>query len=412
MARVFQEGFEFNSVTANPANWTSIAGSPTLSTTTVRSGTYAGQITSLVSATAKGWVKKWLGTTAAGPFWGRAYLNVATRPSASNHIMSFNSASGTPGNSEKCKITLEADGTLILRHADGTAIGSASAVLALNTWYQVELKMDATGAGATDILEARLDGTIFATSSVQTLTNAFAFSVGGNLDLEAQTTGDWFFDDIAVNDNTGSFQTAYPGSGKIIQLRPNATGDVNAWLNTAGGAGDANNYTLVDEVTPDNATTRVQSGLLNSEDLYNCDASGIGASDTVNVVAIGGRFRNDVADTLTAFKFEVEKTSGGTKTQSAAIIPNTISWNTNATAEPRNFPIVTYQDPDSASWTQSTLDTMQIGVTDSAININKIQLTTVWASVDYTPAVAGTSSLLSLSGIISGHGFIPTFRDF
>lgn len=406
MARLFQDGFEFNSVTNNPANWETISGSPTISTTTVRSGTYAARISSLVSGTPKGFIKKWSGTTANGPFFGRTYIYVHARPSASNHIISFNSASGTAGTSERGKITLESNGTLVLREASGTAVGSPSSALSLDTWYCVELKMDRTPANGSQILEARLapdDGstpTIFATSSALTIPGAaFALSVGGNLDLEAQTTGDWFFDDIAVNDNTGSFQTSYPGQGKIIQLRPSATGDTNTLSTQTGGtAGGANNFTRVDEVTPDDATTFNGSNILNEEDMYNLDNSGIGSGDMVNVVSVGARFRNNTASATTRMNLQLEKTSGGTRTTSANIIPNTTSWNTNDAASPRVYPITTYQDPDGSAWTQTTLDSMQIGMKIGVGSANRIDLTSIWASVDYT-ASTGSTTQQTVTGV-------------
>lgn len=406
MARVYQDGFEFNSVTSNISTWETISGSPTISTTTVRSGTYSGRISSLSSGAAKGWVKKWLASTADGPYWGRVYIYVHTRPSATNHIISFNSASGTAGNSERGKITLESNGTLVLREASGTAVGSPSGVLALDTWYCVETKFDRTPASGSEILEARLapdDGStpsVFATSSSLTLPGgAFAFSVGGNLDLEAQTTGDWFFDDIAINDSAGSFQNSYPGQGKILHLRPNASGDSNQFTTQTGGtAGSSNNFTRVNQVTPDDATTFNGDSLLNDEDLYNIDNSGIGSSDNVNVVMVGARFRNNTADATTRMQLEIEKTSSGTKTSSANIIPNTTGWNTNDVSSPRNYPIVTYQDPDGAAWTQTTLDSIQIGMKMGLVGVNRIDVTTIWATIDYTPST-GTTTQQPLPGL-------------
>jgi hypothetical protein len=402
MARLHQSGFELNSLTTS-VEWLTIgATGATITTGAARSGTYGLRLSSLTSATAAGTLYKWAAATGAGPFFLRVYLNVQTLPSASNHIISLNGASGTVGSTPRSKITLEANGTLILRNGAGTQVGSASSALSTNTWYMVELKHDASQAGATDVLEAKVDGSVFATSSVQTLSNVFAYSVGANMDSEAQTTGEWWFDDTAINDTTGSFQTGYPGSGKIIHLKPNAAGDSNGFLvNVGGTAGAGNNFTRVNEIPPDDVTSYNASALLNAEDLFNCDNSGIGASDTVNTVLVGARFANLVsADATAAIKFEIEKTASGTKTQSAAIIPNTTTWNTNATAVPRNYPIITYQDPDGAAWTQTTLDSMQIGYIESTANVQTIGVTNTWASVDYTPAAATTTvSTMALMGI-------------
>ncbi|HSX05666.1 MAG TPA: hypothetical protein VLF69_04315 [Candidatus Saccharimonadales bacterium] len=400
MARVHQSGFELNSLTAN-MEWSVIgAAGTTITSGAARSGTYGLRISSMTSATQAGVLYKWLAVASTGPYFLRTYLNVQTLPSASNHIISIGSSSGTVGGSPQCKITLESNGTLILRNQSGTQIGSASSALTTNTWYMVELKTDTTAGSGSRIIEGRLNGSVFATTSSGTQTNSLSFSVGGNLDAEAQTTGEWWFDDIALDDSTGSFQTSYPGSGKIIHLKPNATGDANGFATQVGGtAGSTNNFTRVNEVTPDGLTSYNQSGTLNAEDLFNCENSGIGSGDTVNVVMVGMRMRNDTADATMAVKCEIEKTSGGTIAQGSAIISNQTTFQTNQNNTPHNYTLVTYQDPDSSNWTQTTLDSMQIGYKVTTANVNSMEVSTVWATVDYTPAAVTTSNELTLLGV-------------
>jgi hypothetical protein len=391
MARVFQDGFELNSATINISNWSAIGSGTTISSTTVRSGNYSGRISSLTSGAAKGFLKKWLSTAGNGPYFGRAYIYIVTYPSAANTIMYF-SASTTFGSTVRCSIKLNSDGTLTLHDNAGAQIGSASSVLSTGVWYLVELKTDTTQATGSRIIEGRLNGTVFATSNTKSQASSFAFAVGGNLLLETQTQGEWFFDDVAVNDGSGSFQNSYPGSGKIIHLLPNASGDANTFSTQVGGtSGASNNYTRVNEVPPNDATSYNGSNTLNTEDSFNCQDSGIGSSDTVNVVAVGARFRNNVADTTTAIKFRLKKESGGTVIESANIVPNTTAWNTNGTADPRNFPIITHTDPDNSAWTKSTLDSLQIGYKIAVGGTNRIDVTNIWASVDYTPISLTTS---------------------
>jgi hypothetical protein len=303
--------------------------------------------------------------------------------------MGFHQSNSTVGNTPQCRITLETNRTLKLRDAGGTQIGSASAALNADAWYMVELKTDASPASGSRVIEARLNGVVFATSSTQSQGNVLAYSVGGNLASEAETQGDWYWDDVALNDGTGSFQIGYPGDGKVIHLHPNAAGDANAFATQTGGtAGSANNWTRVSDIAPDEGASFNGSATLNTEDLFNVDSpgwAGIGTSDIINTVLIGARVRNNTADATAALKLEVEKTSAGTIAQSTAIIPNNTGFVTNAAASPFNYPLVTYQDPDAASWTRNTLDTMQIGYKLTAAGTNRIEVTAVWASVDFTP---------------------------
>jgi hypothetical protein len=395
MARVFQDGFELNSTTPNISNWSTIGSGTTISSTTVRSGNYSGRISSLTSGSAKGFLKKWLASAGNGPYFGRAYIYIVTYPSAANTIMYF-SASSTFGSSVRCSIKLNSNGTLTLHDNTGAQIGSASPVLSTGKWYLVELKTDTNQPPGSRIIEGRLNKIVFASSNNSSHSQSFAFAVGGNLLLEAQTQGEWFFDDVAVNDASGSYQNSYPGSGKIIHLLPNASGDSNTFSTQVGGtAGSSNNYTRVNEVPPNDATSYNGSNMLNEEDSFNCQNSGIGSSDIVNVVAVGARFRNNVADTITAIRFRLKKETGGTVIESADIVPNTTSWNTNGTSEPRNFPIITYTDPDGSPWTQSTLDSIQIGYKIVLGGVNRIDVTNIWASVDYTPVITLTENRLA-----------------
>lgn len=408
MARAHSSGFELNS-TATNVEWSVVGTGQTIVSSvtsgTVRSGTYCGKVSGMTTGTPCGFLYKWLAATATGPFYLRTALYIHTLPSASNHIISFNGASGTVGSTSRSKITLESNGTLILRNGAGTQIGSASAALTLNTWYYIELQHNAANAGATDILEARINGSVFATDATQTLSNVFAYSIGGNMDSEAQTTGEWYFDDTCVNDNTGSFQNSYPGDGRIIHLHPNAAGDNNAFtVNVGGTAGAANNYTRVLEITPDDATTYNGDVLSGDIDDFNIDntPSSIGSSDTINVVHVGVRYNAAVAAAEASFQVRTKKISGGTVNSSTAITPISTGWATNANAVPHNYPTTLYQDPDSSNWTKATLDTAQIGYNISTTNTNAADISTIWMLIDSTP-VAGpsltTGSTVMMMGI-------------
>lgn len=385
MARLDQTGFEFNSTNADVNGGDTFSGS-TIGTTHVRSGTYGLRVSSLVSTTPQGYEKKNMASGAADSYL-RAYVYIVTLPSATNQIININ-ASSTLGASVRASIALTSAGTLVLQNAVPTQIGSASAAINDSNWHMVELRSNTIPASGSRIIEARLDGSVFATSSVQSQGTAQGYSVGGNLGAEAQTTGEWWFDDLALNDSSGTSQTSYPGSGKILQLYPNGAGDANGFLVQVGGTiGSTNNYTRVNENPPDDATSYNASAVLNAEDLFIVQDSGIGASDTVNVVMVGVRTADITAsDATSGIKLEIEKTSGGTKLQSANLIPNSTTWHTNGTSSPRNYLIITYQDPDGSNWTQTTLDSMQIGYILDTVAVRAVGITNVWASIDYTPA--------------------------
>lgn len=401
-ARLFTGGFETNSNTAQ-VEWTVTNGSPSIETGTIRSGTYAGEATAS-SGTPNGWLYEFLTTAAKGPYYVRFAFRYHTLPTVSNFIFALNGGLTFAAlQAADPAIQLNSDGTLSL--FNNTQVGSNSSPLTADTWYYIEMDYDMTPAGGSQVLDARINGVQFAGSSSLTLNRAVrSFIIASNTFFGTDTTADIFFDDIAFNDNTGSFQNTYPGDGHVIRLFPNAAGDVNTFgTQTGGTAGAANNYTRVDEVTPDGATTFNGSNTLNQEDLYNVTDSGIGASDTVNVVQLNDWHRTNSASAEATYKLEIEKTSGGTILQGTAVTPTATAFKANKNALPNLSQLITYTDPDGSAWTKSTLDSMQIGAKITTGNTNRDDISTVYALVDYvpnaTPAVTVLPDMIVLGRI-------------
>jgi hypothetical protein len=395
MTNLFLSGFELNSLTADH-EWTNITNSPSISTLTVRTGTYAGNIASLTSGAGKFWEYQFKSADTNGDYRLTYYLNIASYPDVDTTITNIATNAGI----QNATLVLTTTGTLKLFRADGvTQIGSASSVLNTGQWYCIELRHDSSTVAGTHTIQARIDqAAVFASATNLTLAGVNNFTIGGNLEGELATTINIFFDDVSLNDGS------WMGDGKILTLKPSAAGDVNTFATQTGGtAGAANNFTRVNEVTPNDATSFNGSSTLNQEDLFNMDDSGIGVSDVVNVVAVNARFRNSTADATAAIKFEIEKTGSGTIQQSAGIIPNSITWKTNATAVPKLAPLITYLDPDGAAWTKTTLDSMQSGyklTTAPGTAGRRIDVTKLWINVHYTPvAAAATVKKLAALGV-------------
>jgi hypothetical protein len=405
VARLFTDGFEIASNT-NGHSWTNVVDLAARDTGTVRTGTGSGLINGLTSGTESGWGVQFVDSLQNGPFYLRTYFYLTTAPSADNTIAAFIAgANPTATSTNDAQIRLTSAGALKL-FANNSQVGSTSSALSTGTWYRIELEVDNSPSAGSKIIRAYIDGTQFAgtTASSDVGGTINGLALGGNLNVEAQTTGVWRFDDVAVNDSSGSFQTGLPGPGNVIVIRPNAAGDSNQFNNTANGAGSSNNYQLVDETSPNDATDMVQSGTLNNLDLYNFEATGLTAA-TVSVVHVHLRRRNNTADATTAVTPIVVKTSGGTQASGVAVSPNTTTWRTGGNAASTVVvPNYTgYQDPDGSAWTPSTLDTMQAGPKITTANVNRIQVSTVWATIDYVPAVTGAAAgSLSITGAATG----------
>lgn len=364
----------------------------TFDATTFRSGAYAGRVTSLASATARGFLYQFVGTAAAGPYYVRFYFRYATLPSADNTIFAFDNDT-TVGETASANINLTSTGTLKLE--DGISqVGSDSAALSVNTWHMIEILFDSNGGPGASTLTARLDGVQFATSSALsfTVTTVHSVSFGGNLDNEVQTTGDWYFDDIAINDSTGSFQNSWPGSGKVVYLRPDGAGEAAEY--SRGGADSGANWSQVEEIPPNDATDNVTDNVLNEADAHEFGAS---PSDTgtVAVVHVGFRFNASSATSTDPDQAVlIEEDNGGTLEYSANIDCSTTTWNSNAIAAPRNPPLTLYDLPggSTTAWTKTTLDTLQAGYQIMAGDADNGQVTAIWVIVDYVVDAATTST--------------------
>lgn len=376
-ARLDTKGYELNSTT-DKMEFT-LNSSVTVSTTQVRTGTYAGR----VNAAAGFWRQHLAAANQTITGYISVCVYIVAAPNADTQFLRYsNTANTAVGN-----ITLKTDRTLVLLKSDGTQIGSASTAIPLNSWRCVELSNDAsTSPGA---LAGRLDDgagnwTTFA-SGANSNQGSWARALWGNV-TGAQTTNDMYFDDVKFNDSSGTSQTSYPGNSKVLYLRPNATGDAGGW--TRGGSDSGANWSQTEELPPNGITDYVLSTTLNQEDLYNMGASGLATYDTINLVQASVRYRSDNAASVPTFKVEVEKTTGGTISQGSGITPAATTWLTNANSIPENPTLTLYTDPDAAAWTSTTLDSMQEGVKITTDSTNNVNVSALWVAVDYTPGTA------------------------
>ncbi len=385
MARLWSSGFELNSTTAD-MEFTTITGTATVQTSIVRSGTYAGSCNPSAS-TAHFQYTFTNGTDSSAAVYIRAYIYFTVFPGSDAYILRFLNIS--PGAASMGVQFIASTSKLRLADSAGTAIGSDSATLSLNTWYMVELMQN----DGTTTAEARLDGSSFASSSSITAGNItpislIRFGISG-----ANVTATAYYDDLAINDTSGSAQTSWPGSGKIVHLRPNAAGDNTNWVALSGS-----NFQNVDEVTPNDSTDHVRAAVQGNIDDYNLDATAgdLDTNATVNVVQVGMRYQGNSATQANNLEFtpRFKKTASGTVAEGVARRPVNATWRTNEGGTPRNHPITLYQNPDATTITSSTLDTSQIGVrgTTTGNGTDVTRVTAIWLLVDYTPSAGGAAT--------------------
>jgi len=378
MARLWNAGFESGAFDEISTSATAGTATSAVDTATVRSGLYSAKFTTTVGTYLRRvYLTSGTNTTVV---YARAFIRISTAPDATIGVMHFL----TSGNAIVAGILLTSASKLQLIGADGAQIGADSAALSVNTWYRVELKADCSTNP--DSLDARLNGSSFASgnSSGNIAWQRFQFGM-----ITTNSTGVLYFDDLAVNDGTGTNNTSWCGDGKIVAMNPNLAGDANTFLKYGGGAGDADNYALVNEIPPVTTNSYVNGSALNAEDMYNVSQPlNIRNLETINCVTVGGYKGNvGTADATTAIKWQIKKASGGTVLQSAAVIPNStsVAYRDSPGAASTLTNVIAGVDPDGAAWTLATLKTTQIGAKITAFGTYGIAMSKIYANVEYVP---------------------------
>lgn len=370
--RAFSSGFELQSTTAG-VEWTSVSGSPAIDTTTKNGGAASLRVASLSSGTEESltYAFEATSTNTNGPLYFRSYLYITTAPGSANRIISVKNSSGT------AIVYLTLDNSRLLRLYDEDGIvGSASSALSTSTWYRIEFKLDATGSGSTDVVEARINGSVFATSSTRNLsTGVRTLTVGANINSEANTTGDIYFDDIAINRNIGTYQNSYPGVGKIAHLRPDSGTAPVEWTGV---------YADVDEITPDDGTTRISTSTLydtESMTLDNTSTPGITSGAHINLVSLGARFSSGATSAASALSL-LDSTGYYIESE---YINSSGTYETNNDTEPREYPLTMYTRPQINSlWTTAELDAaiLRARYVDASGSTSYF-ISTLWVLVEY-----------------------------
>lgn len=279
MARIWSCGFELQSATSG-MEWDTTTGSPTINTTTKRSGA-ASLRCNPTAATAFIQQAILAADTTTAHYILRANIYIASAPSARTTLIGWSDSTYTVG------IALNTNLTLV--QSDGTAVSATtSSALSLNTWYRLELDYN----DSTNVMVTYLDG-------VQFDSTTGTYDVGGGhlayFGVITAATTDIYFDDLAVNDTTGTAQTGLPGAGQIVHLKPNAVGDNFGFATATGGtAGAVNNFTRVSETTPDDTTTynnTTATGTTTTDDFNVTDTAtaGMPYGSMVTLVQVGQR---------------------------------------------------------------------------------------------------------------------------
>jgi len=366
--RLFTTGAEENNVVSGGPVWSSATGAGLITVTTpVYSGTYAFR--ALTSAAARADRRDLAASDTAGTYYIRFRLRRAITPSTTVSVFDARSSGGVAG----WHVTLDNSNVLTLvNDADTSSI--AGPTLTVDTWYRIEIGVvlsDTTGT-----LELLVDGASQGTlSSKDTLpTNIQQFLFG----VITVSTSDIYLDDIAINDETGSFATSWPGDWNIALAEPG--GDItNDWEDETAGA---STYANVNEFpgAADDANYNVEAAALNSVDRFSLATlpAEIPSSATMNLMHVVARIGSNQTSAASGNLRVWDE--AGSSSDGSTFSANVNGWKVANTAG-ASYP-VTLSGKSKAN--VQDYDLGYINTTNVATRPRRVSV--LWANVEWQPA--------------------------
>lgn len=384
--RIWSTGIELATSTSN-VEWDTTVGGLTVTTTQARSGNYDFLASTTVSQAQ--FIRHQFQSDNIVDIFVRTYIYLNSPPSAttSTKIISYCDSTLFCG----ANVALNSNRTVSVKNQLNVVQSSSTLTIPLATWTRLEMAYYDTQA--TNTLAIYIDGTL------ATATSTTDIGGGGIVEIGAVSTSSMsaYFDDIAVNaSSTGNNQNTIPGSGKIIHLRPNATGDYDTGIKI----GAATAWQATNEVTPNGSTSYFMvTSTVNGGASVNLDPAASGTivtGDTINLVQVGS-YVNASTSASDNFTLKLESQANGTTASSSPVTLAVTTWNPHDDTAPKVYKITSYTNPQAGGgWTPALLDTAQIAFTSSTDAVPYPGVSTLWLLVDYTPTTT-----------ISGNTFTP-----
>jgi len=365
MATIWQDSFEIQFAENDPGLWTSFTeggatqGELTYVAANARTGGGAVRIRSTTEAYER-YLSETLPSTYTELFFQVPLLWDSGTPLVEGHGGIGVAFLVLLSSDTSKQITLTLDGpTNLIRvyrgsaHT-GTLLGTGSVAIGADQMYCVELRVvihDSAGVittrvnGAVDINLTGIDTNVSG-DNIQ----AFQMGVAHNGDGGGPGgEADFYFDDVIVNDTTGTVSNSWPNGAGVHMFTPNADGTYTAMTST-GGAVD---YTEVDDVAsygslPDGDITMLSSsttGQRTSVNLTNTAVTGtVGAVMLVSNVANSAAGADNMAHFVRVNSTDYDQTS---------FVPSTsYAWRTD---------VLTLSPDTSAAWSTAELDALELG---------------------------------------------------
>lgn len=337
MARIFSCGFETrDNLEMNASGGTSMIYDANRKGYALRQQSSSGSVS--------GSILGYFSTTAT-EIYGRMYISRNT--TGNNNSIYLYDASATTA---LIRFSFNGSGNMVY-WVGGTSVYTASGTIPWpSIWALFEFHVKQASSGG--IIEAKIDGVPIGTYTGNTY-NALPMGSLGVTWANAGFVGmSMSFDEIAVNDTSGSYQNTWCGDGYIILLKPNGNGSSSQMTGSDGNSTD--NYLLVDDVPHNSDTDYVAGDAAGEKDLYAFENMPTLVGDEAPILV----YQTVIARRTNAGQvsyFRAVMKSGATEVESGDLALATTYKNfTNLNIQ--------YVDPDTGSaWTVSGINNLEAG---------------------------------------------------
>lgn len=398
-ARVFTCGFEENDLTTTM--WSTVAsGSPSIQTSTVRSGTYALRANQGGTAGSNAISRTMSAADTSGTYWVSFLLRIADAPDTlPQSLFIWGNGNSSAAGSGPIHIRLKSGPALQIHNVLTSTSTDGSTTLSLNTWYLVELKV-VLGDSPNGSVELRLNGSVEALQgSTDTLDGSNGFnkfflgvSVGGL--VSASANYDLFFDDFKINDESGSFQNAgYPGDGKIALIKP-ASDNTITWTRNGAGCTGTSNADCVDDLpgAADDVTFN-ETGSANNVDRLNDTGLPAEVSSDADIILVdvyarfGGTGTTGTRQCRVTFWDEAGTKNDGPTTERCDVASGTFQL---MRIGPTNDHLVF----NAGTRTKADLDNADSDIGYENVSAHSNRISALWANVEWTEAPPATQAVM------------------
>jgi hypothetical protein len=174
------------------------------------------------------------------------------------------------------------DRTLSL-YVNNVSVDSVSYALVNNVWHRIEVLYDSVGSN----VQVKVDGQVIINYSGAISSNISHVFLGKSDNVTTSTGGDYawkqYFDDFAINDDSGTVNNSWIGAGTIRLLKPTSD-DTNADFIPSSGT---DHYALVDDFPHDGDATYNLSSTTGDIDTFNLESvPTIAGGQTINAVQV------------------------------------------------------------------------------------------------------------------------------